>query len=147
MAVKVYEALFIFDSNKYARDASGVSGSITEMVEQVGGEVLANRLWAEQKLAYPINGHRKGTYWLTYFRSESTKLATFNRLCQLNDGILRHMVVGVEPRLVDVLVSHARGEKKEEPTQAAEEKPTPPATSEKTEEKKVEEVAAETADA
>lgn len=147
MAVNVYEALFIFDSNKYARDASGVSGSIPEMVEQIGGEVLANRLWAEQKLAYPINGHRKGTYWLTYFRSESTKLATFNRLCQLNDGILRHMVVSVEPRLVDVLVSHARGEKQEEQPQAADEKPAPEAKPDKPEEKKVEKVAAETAEA
>jgi len=37
-------------------------------VKSVGGELLASRLWNEQKLAYPINGHRKGAYWLTYFR-------------------------------------------------------------------------------
>ena len=100
MSQNVYECLFIFDSNKYARDAARVSGSATEMVQQIDGEVLADRLWVEQKLAYPIQGHRKGTYWLTYFRAASDKLTAFNRLCQLNEAVLRHMVVRVEPRLV-----------------------------------------------
>jgi small subunit ribosomal protein S6 len=83
--------LFILDSNRYARDASGVSGTIPSMIEKLGGEVLANRLWNEQKLAYPIKGHRKGTYWLTYFRLDSARLTEFNRQCRLNENILRNL--------------------------------------------------------
>lgn len=109
LAQNVYECLFIFDSNRYARDPNGVSAAVPEMVENLGGEVLANRLWNEQRLAYPINGHRKGTYWLTYFRLESTRLSEFNRACQLNDNILRNLTVKVDPRLVDTLVAHALG--------------------------------------
>jgi small subunit ribosomal protein S6 len=109
LAQNVYECLFILDSNRYARDPNGVSGAIPEMVEKFGGEVLANRLWTEQRLAYPINGHRKGTYWLTYFRLESTRLSEFNRACQLNDNILRNLTLKVDPRLVDTLVAHATG--------------------------------------
>ena len=109
MARNVYECLFILDSNRYARDASGVAATIPAMVQNLGGEVLANRLWNEQKLAYPIKGHRKGTYWLTYFRLDSSKLSEFNRACQLNDSVLRNLVLRVEPRLVDLLVSHALG--------------------------------------
>ncbi len=111
MASNVYECLFILDPNRYARDPQGVSGTIPEMVEKFSGEVLANRLWNEQKLAYPINGHRKGTYWLTYFRMDSGELAGFNRACQLNDYVMRHMATKIDPRLVDILVAHARGEK------------------------------------
>ncbi|MEX0818816.1 MAG: 30S ribosomal protein S6 [Pirellulaceae bacterium] len=110
MAQNVYECLFILDSNRYARDPNGISGAIPEMVEKLEGEVLANRLWNEQRLAYPINGQRKGTYWLTYFRLESTRLVEFNRACQLNDSILRNLTLKVDPRLVDALVSHAKGE-------------------------------------
>jgi small subunit ribosomal protein S6 len=29
------------------------------MVKAVDGEILASRLWNEQKLAYPINGHHQ----------------------------------------------------------------------------------------
>jgi small subunit ribosomal protein S6 len=109
LALNVYECLFILDANRYARDPGGVSGSIPKMVEGAGGELLASRLWIEQKLAYPIRGQRKGTYWLTYFRMDSDKLGEFNRACQLNDGVVRNLVIKVEPRLVDALVSHALG--------------------------------------
>jgi small subunit ribosomal protein S6 len=101
--------LFILDSNRYARDAAAVSGTIPTLIEKLGGEVLANRLWNEQKLAYPIKGHRKGTYWLTYFRLDSERLTEFNRQCRLNENILRNLTLAVEPRLVEVLVSHAQG--------------------------------------
>ena len=110
MAHNVYECMFILDSNSYARDPSGVSGRIPKMVVQFGGEVLASRLWNEQRLAYPIKGHRKGTYWLSYFRMDSTKLAAFRRACQLNEDIIRSLMLKVDPRLVDALVAHARGE-------------------------------------
>ena len=111
MAQNVYECMFILDSNKFAKDPHGVSGQIPTMVEKLGGEVMVSRLWNEQKLAYPIEGHRKGTYWLSYFRIDSDKLVPFNRECQLNGDILRHLTLKVEPRLVDVLVAHARGER------------------------------------
>lgn len=109
MTTYVYESLFILDSNRYARDGAGVSGTIATMIEKLGGEVLANRLWNEQKLAYPIKGHRKGTYWLTYFKLDSARLTEFNRQCRLNDNILRNLTLSVEPRLVNVLVAHASG--------------------------------------
>jgi small subunit ribosomal protein S6 len=110
-AVNVYECLFILDSNRYARDPNGVSGEIPAMIEKLGGEVMVSRLWNEQKLAYPINGQRKGTYWLTYFRMQGPKLSQFNRECQLNGNILRHLTLTVDPRLVEALVAHARGER------------------------------------
>jgi len=110
-AVNVYECLFILDSNRYARDPGSVSGEIPAMIEKLGGEVMVSRLWNEQKLAYPINGQRKGTYWLTYFRMEGVKLSQLNRECQLNGNILRHLTLAVDPRLVEALVAHARGER------------------------------------
>ena len=112
MAQNVYECLFILDANRYARDPNKVAGAIPGMVEKLEGEVLVNRLWNEQRLAYPINGQRKGTYWLTYFRLESTRLAEFSRACRLNDNILRNLTLKVDPRLVDTLVAHAKGETK-----------------------------------
>lgn len=121
MANNVYECLFILDSNRYARDAHAVVGTLTPMIENLGGEILANRLWTEQKLAYPIKGNRKGTYWLMYFRLDSRRLVEFNRACQLNENVVRNLVIRVDPRLVDVLVSHALGKRaaSEQPPQEA----------------------------
>ena len=110
MASNVYECMFIFDSNRYSRDPNGIAGQIPVMIEDSGGEVLASRLWNEQRLAYPIQGQRKGSYWLTYFRMETEKVVEFNRACRLNDNVLRNLTLRVDPRLVETLVAHARGE-------------------------------------
>ena len=107
MATNVYEGMFLLDSNRYARDPNGVSGSIDEIVSKCGGEMLVSRMWSEQRLAYPIEGHRKGTYWLTYFKLDSLQQPALNRACQLNENILRNMVLKVDHRLVDTLVQHA----------------------------------------
>jgi small subunit ribosomal protein S6 len=110
LAQNVYECMLIYNSNSYARDPAGVGGKIAKMVENCEGEVLVSRLWNEQRLAYPIKGHRKGTYWLTYFRVDSSKLIEFKRACRLEDDILRSLTLRVDPRLVETLVAHAKGE-------------------------------------
>lgn len=120
MASKVYECLFLLDSNKYARDQSSVVQGLNDIVAKVEGEMLASRLWMEQKLEYPIEGHRKGTYWLTYLRLDTQRVGEFNREAQLNNAILRHLLVKLDPRLVDTLVAHARGELVEEETDESE---------------------------
>ena len=115
---KVYEGLFLFDSNRYGRDPAGVPAAIDTTITNAGGEMLASRLWSEQKLAYPINGHRKGTYWLTYFKLPTDKLPAINREFKLNDSVLRNLVLAVDERLVEPLVQHAvQGGKESAPTQ------------------------------
>ena len=108
MAQNAYEGMFILDSNRYGRDPDAVSGRISEIIERAGGEILVSRLWEERRLAYPIKGHRRGTYWLTYFRLDSNRLAEIQRQCQLNESILRKLFLKVDPRIVEALVTHAR---------------------------------------
>ena len=110
MAENVYECMFIFNANAYARNPAAAQKAVEELLESADGEILASRLWNEQKLAFPIKGHRKGAYWLTYARIESSRLAKLNRSTQLNDSILRHLFVKLEPRLVEPMVAVAKGE-------------------------------------
>jgi len=99
--------MFILDSNKYAKDAAGTVGTIPTAVEQFGGEILASRMWEERRLAYPIKGHRKGTYWLTYFRLDANQLESLTRQIQLNEGVVRHLLLKIDPRISDAMVQHA----------------------------------------
>jgi small subunit ribosomal protein S6 len=109
LAANVYEGMFIFDSNRFGRDPQAVSGQIPQMIEEAGGQVLVSRLWEERRLAYPIAGHRKGTYWLAYFRLDASQLKGLERKCRLSESILRVLFLKVEPRIVDALVAHALG--------------------------------------
>jgi small subunit ribosomal protein S6 len=107
--INVYETMLIFDSNKYAQDPAGVSGAVVELITKLGGEILVSRLWNETKLAYPIKGHRKGTYWLMYYKLTSTDQTKINRELRINESVLRSLTLVVDPRLVDALVAHASG--------------------------------------
>jgi small subunit ribosomal protein S6 len=107
--------MVILDPNKYAQDPGGMGSQIPNLVAKCGGEVLVSRLWQEQKMAYPIDGHKKGAYWLTYFSIDSNKLAEFNREVRINEVILRSLTLRVDPRLVDALVEHAKGGQKPKP--------------------------------
>ena len=106
--VNVYEAMFIFDSNRFARERAGLPAEVEKLIKAAGGEVLVTRLWEERRLAYAIGTHRKGTYWLMYFRSASSAIAPLNRQFDLQDAILRHLVLKIHPHLVEAVLEHAK---------------------------------------
>ena len=121
MADRVYECMFIFNANAYAKNPAAAGKAVEDITAAVEGELMASRLWNEQKLAYPINGHRKGVYWLAYVKMDSdTAVTKFNRACKLTDMILRHMVVSIDPRLVDTMIAVAKGEMQPQSAQIAE---------------------------
>ena len=104
----VYEGMFILEPGRYSRDPGAVAQQVSDLITQHGGEVLAARLWDERKLAYPIKGHKKGVYWLTYFRMPGGDgLANLERQFEISDEILRKLVLRVDDRIADALVQHA----------------------------------------
>jgi small subunit ribosomal protein S6 len=104
----VYETMIIFDSNRYARERAGLPAEVEKMIQAEQGEVLVSRLWEERRLAYPIAGQRKGTYWLIYFRGPSSMLTALNRQWEIHEGILRHLVLKIHPHIVDAVLEHAK---------------------------------------
>lgn len=104
----VYEGMFILDSTKYSREPDVVTGQLDNLVAESGGTVLVSQLWDERKLAYPIKGQRKGAYWLIYFRMDGENLVSFERQCELNENVLRRLILKIDPRLAEPLVQHAQ---------------------------------------
>lgn len=110
MAISTYETLFILDSNHYTRDPGGVAKAVNDIITEAGGNLLVSRVWMEQKLAYPIDKHQKGTYWLAYFEMEGEGLTKLARAFKLCEPVVRQMTIKLEPRLVEPILANARGE-------------------------------------
>jgi len=108
MSATVYEGMFILDSQEFNRDPDKISGEINRLIEEAGAEVLVSRIWEERKLAYPIAGHKKGVYWLTYFQMNGTQLSELEREFRLQGSIIRFLLLRVDARIADTLVEHAR---------------------------------------
>ncbi len=105
----VYEGLFILDANRLARDPQGLPGEVAEMIESAGGQVEVSRLWEERRLAYPIKGHRKGAYWITYFHLPTSQVGALAKQFDIKEGVLRQLFVRLPESLIEPILEHAKG--------------------------------------
>ena len=96
MAKNTYETLLILDSNHYARDPGGVSKQVSDILTQAGGEVHVNRLWMEQKLAYPIDKHKEGIYVQLSHNGDGQHVAVLEKAMRLSEDVIRYLTVKQE---------------------------------------------------
>ena len=86
-----YEGMFVLDAG--AGDFEAASQPVRTALERSEAEVLAMKPWDERKLAYPIEGRRRGLYVLSYFKVDPERTADIERDCQLNEQILRVLIL------------------------------------------------------
>lgn len=110
MSENLYEGMFLVESGRFAADPDGTAQNITGMIEKAGGTLVAHRPWQDGRLAYAINGQRKGLHYLAYFKMPGTGLKDLNRSVRLNDLILRHLIITQPQTLFDAMVSALSGE-------------------------------------
>src|SRR5438445_7255011 len=110
MPANVYECMFLLDTNKVAGDVAAAAQQIRTILERNQAEILASRPWDERRLSYPVGGHKKGLYYLTYFRMDGKNLLNFERDIALNETILRLLVLRIDPKHVETLLAIARDE-------------------------------------
>lgn len=104
-----YEGMFLVDSNRYSANADGVMAEVLGLIDRAGGHTVASRQWQDGKLCYPIDGHRKAVYLLTYFGIAPEKLTELRRLIKLNETIIRHLILKLDPALVNPMIAMAQG--------------------------------------
>jgi len=109
LSTVTYEGMFLLDTNKYAANPQGVSGEVLAILERVGAKVLATRPWQDGKLAYAVDGHRKGLHFLVYFSMDSRQLTEVDRLVKFNETILRHLVIKLPVALIEPMLAMATG--------------------------------------
>ncbi len=107
MPVTTYEGMFLLDSAKVAVSWDDSVKHVHDILSKHQSEIVASRQWDERRLAYPVDGHKKGTYLLTYFKTDGSALKEIVADCHLSDVILRELILKVHPKLVDHLVTQA----------------------------------------
>ncbi len=110
MPANVYECMFLLDTTKVAGDVPAAAGQLKQILERNHAEILASRPWDERRLAYPIKGQKKGLYYLTCFKAEGKELKNLEHDLQLAELVLRHLVLQIDPKLVDIMLQVARDE-------------------------------------
>ncbi|WP_437205990.1 30S ribosomal protein S6 [Planctomicrobium sp. SH664] len=120
MADRLYECMFLLDSSRYAQDAQGTEETVREYLTRCGAEIVASAPWQEGKLAYEIDGHRKGLHYLVYYKMDGAQVENLSRICKLSDLVIRHLVIEHEPKLFELMIQQLAdgGSRQEEPAPA-----------------------------
>ena len=90
--MKLYEAMFVVDSNKSRQDHDKVVEELNAVIQKGGGEVVNCDKWDERKLAYTLSRHKRGTYYLSHFRSDGEIIGRIERAAQLSETVLRVLI-------------------------------------------------------
>jgi small subunit ribosomal protein S6 len=107
VAASTYEAMFLLDSSKVAVSWDNAVQHVHDILTKHNAEIVASRQWDERRLAYPVKGHKKGTYLLTFFLAPGDNVDDITSDCRLSDLILRELILRVHPKLVDQRVNQA----------------------------------------
>ena len=93
--INSYESLFIVDVSKGEEATEAAVNKFTSLIE-ANAEVIDVAKWGKRRLAYPINDMPEGYYVVVTFKSEPSFPAEFERLSNIDESILRSMVIRLE---------------------------------------------------
>jgi len=99
---RTYEVLYIIDITSTDEQIQAVADKFSGVVTEQGGEVIAAGLWDKRRMAYDIKGKGEGCYILMYFTGEAALCLELDRVMRISDDIIRHMILNIEPELVDI---------------------------------------------
>ncbi len=105
-----YEAMFLFDPT-FGSSMEDCEAEIRRLMERAEGEIIVSGKWDERRLAYRINGRKRGVYVLVYFKAPTAKIPQIERDVQLAENILRVLIVraeGISRETMDRAIAGAR---------------------------------------
>jgi small subunit ribosomal protein S6 len=93
--LKRYEGMFLFDSAAL-HQWSEMEAEVRRLCDRIQADLQVCVNFDERKLAYEIKGRRRGTYVLTYFDADPSRIGELERDVQLSEVILRVLVLRAE---------------------------------------------------
>lgn len=70
------------------RTTRGIAGS--------DGQIVKVSPWGRRRLAYPIAGHREGSYFIVVFDAPSEAMDELERGLNITEEVMRHLVTRIE---------------------------------------------------
>ena len=89
----LYEGMFLFNSTAIQSNVHSAMEILRETLERAEAEIVSMYKWDERRLAYPIDGEKRGLYMLVYFRVRGTQIPNIERDVTLSEEMLRCMIL------------------------------------------------------
>ena len=115
--MRYYEILYIVNPNFERKKLDETMKEIDNRLTETKSKIINHIIWGKKKLAYPMQGHKYGTYILVHYQGgNKDKLDEFDSWLKLSDLVIRHMIVRIkkEPDVLEKVDNESSIEKKED---------------------------------
>lgn len=91
--MKQYEIMFIVRPDLEKDATAKVVKEFEKVLTGKKTNILSSKEIGGQELAYEINGHKTGYYYLINVEASNEAINEFNRLATLSEDVIRHIVI------------------------------------------------------
>lgn len=94
--MRKYEIMFIVNPTLEEANIKKVASDMKKIITDAKGKVIEEKEMGQRDLAYEIKKHKKGYYFFYVVEADPSTIKEFNRLANVNENVIRHLVVNVE---------------------------------------------------
>lgn len=94
--MRKYEIMYIIRPTVEDEAKKALIERFDEVLTTNGAENIESKEWGKRRLAYEIDDLREGFYQLIKLNAETIAIDEFTRLANINEDIIRHMIVRIE---------------------------------------------------
>jgi len=113
--MNLYETVLLVNPELPLKDAQELSEKYQELIKKQKGEIVNTEAWGKLRLAYEVQDHKEGLYFLIQFNSETSVLNELEKRIKYDDNILRHSLVKIDGKKFKLKKKSDEKEKKERP--------------------------------
>lgn len=88
-----YEVMFVVRPNLEDDATNNVCENMKKVLENMGANILEVVNMGRRELAYEINTFKNGSYFLIKLEGEPAAVKEFDRVANISEDIIRHIVV------------------------------------------------------
>ena len=95
-SLQVYETTFIVNASLDDPQIDAAIEKVRDLIVKTGGEIIEIVKWGRKRFTYTIRKRNNGFYVVVAFKSPGETIARLERHFQLDENILRFLVVALD---------------------------------------------------
>jgi len=91
-----YELMLVLRPDTADDRVQQILDRTSRAIAAADGQVVKVSPWGRRRLAYPISGHREGSYFIVVFEAPSDAIEEMERSLNITEEVMRHLITRSE---------------------------------------------------
>ena len=91
-----YELMFVVRPTLEEEGTLNVLANMKKILEDMNAKITSEKNMGRRELAYEVKGFKNGNYFLLVVEATPEAVKEFDRVANINEDVIRHIVVKVD---------------------------------------------------